>query len=38
MAKRPTKDPHYGSVRNSKTFEQAYDTVSQNIGKVYRYA
>lgn len=36
MSKRPTKDPHSGSVDNPRTFQQAYEVASHNPGNLYR--
>jgi hypothetical protein len=36
VPRRPTKNSHSGSVKNPKTFLQAYDAVLQNRGKVYK--
>jgi hypothetical protein len=36
MPRRPTKDPHSGSINNPKTFHQAYIAVSQNLEKGYK--
>ncbi len=36
MHKRPTRDPHSGSVNNPKTFQQAYEEICNNPGKPFR--
>jgi len=32
---RPTVEPHFGSVDNSKSFEEAYDFIKRNPEKIY---
>ena len=34
--KRPTVEPHFGVVENSKTFEEAFNFLSQNEGLLFR--
>lgn len=36
MPKRPTRDPHSGFVNNPKTFQQAYEEITNNPGRTYR--
>jgi hypothetical protein len=33
---RPTVEPHFGSIVNPKSFEEAYKYIDQNKNKIYR--